>query len=832
MQFRLFKHVLGLAVVLGLWSCSSTQFLGEDEAFLVKNQMEFEGEVKFRTKRLLRQELYYVYKLKPNENFLWIPKEWFYYRLQDTAGRSDFIRRWRSWEMKQFGEKPALLDKEEVEATARAMVYYLQSKGFFDAKVRYHIDYTGRSDEKAVVTYEIAPGRLYRIREVTYRAVDTTLRGHVKVLEHSSLLQGGAPMEEALYRQEVARIVNYFRDNGYARFQSRYVSDLEADSSGQGLKLQLDILPPAEGEHHRQYTVGRIYIYPDYDPADLKENRIDSLKPGVFFVSDSGKYDILPEVVLAAIAFAPGELYKQSKLDKTRRQLDKLSIFNFTSIKEEYSDLGEDVLDFRVYLVRNKKYEFGADLEVNTSNNILLGRRLFGVVGDLSFRNRNLFHKAIHSVVRFNGGTDVSVPGLLNEDQDAINAVDIGAQLNMYFPRFTDFLGLWRLSNRMGLYGPHFYSDLKERADTRWTFSYSYLKQIDFYTISSLNANYGFDFHRGKEHFLQINHLGINYLSPNTTFYFDTLILQHNPFLQRSFDKQLFTGFLLKELNYAYNGRPNKFGESYFLKGSVEFSGLEVLGVNALYNALHKGDERRFALRLPKDTIDFSQFMRFELSVGHHRRFNPRQSVALRAYVGLAFPVGYSRSVPYVKQFYVGGPQSIRAWLAREIGPGGYLDSLTLDPENKNPLLLYQTGDVKIEMNAEYRFQLFDVFGVKFEGAVFLDAGNVYTLQADSTRPFSQLLWTPRYNEKQQKVGDNLFRFMAVGSGVGLRIDVTYFILRFDLGLKLRNPYPTYVQKDGQLEEVFWRNLSHWKRLDWPLMKQDLNLNLSLNYPF
>ncbi len=833
MLLRFASKLIFVGFLFGVLSCSTTQFLGEDEAFLVKNKMEFKGAVKFRTRRLLRQELYYVYKLKPNEKFLWVPKEWFYYKLQDTTGRSSFIKRWRSWEMKQFGEQPALVDEELIQATAQAMAYYMQSKGFFKARVTYHVDYIGRGDKKAVVTYDIAPGPLYHVRQIRYRALDSLLAADVKILEQTSLLRGGVPMEEALYRQEVSRIVNYFRNNGYAQFQARHLSYLEADSSGQMLNLQMDILPPAEGEHHRQYQVGNIYIYPDYNPTEPHENRIDSIQAGIFFVSDSGRFDMKPEVLLHALAFEPGELYRQSKIDKTRRQLDRLSIFNFVSIKEEPSEGKPGALDFYIYLTRAKKYELGGDLELNTSNNQLLGRRLFGVVGDVSLRNRNLFHKAVHAVLRLNGGSDISVPGLLNEEEDAVNAIDIGSQFNMYFPHFADFLGLWKAGDALGLYSSDFYPALKEKADTRWTFSYNYLKQIDFYTINSLNAQYGFDFHLDNEHFLQVNHLGVNYLSPRTTVHFDTLILQHNPFLQRSFDKQLFTGFLLKELSYAYSGRPNRFGESYFFKGNLEFSGLEVLGANLLYNALSKGADRRFALRLPnEELVDFSQFVRMELAVGHHRRFNARQAVAFRAYVGAVFPVGFTQNAPYVKQFYVGGPQSIRAWLAREIGPGGYIDSLTLNPDSKNPLLLYQTGDVKIEMNAEYRFQLFDIFGVKFEGAAFLDAGNVYTLKADSTRPFSQLLWTPRYNEKQQKVGDNLFRYMAVGSGLGLRIDVTYFILRFDLGLKLRNPYPSYEERDGQLKEVYWRDLSHWKRFDWPLMKQDLNLNLSLNYPF
>lgn len=342
--------------------------------------------------------------------------------------------------------------------------------------------------------------------------------------------------------------------------------------------------------------------------------------------------------------------------------------------------------------------------------------------------------------------------------------------------------------------------------------------------MQTLNAGFGYDFRPSNRHRYIINHFGIDYLSPKTTFKFDSLILNQNENLRRSFDKQLFTSFLLRDFNYTYTGAPNLFGQSHSFIAKVELSGLEVCLANLIYNGLAAPENRdTFDLVAGTDIIQFSQYGRLEFDYRHYRKLPKGQVFVFRAAIGLAVPFGYSSIVPYVKQFPAGGPESVRAWNAREIGPGGYLDSLT-QQDGVNPTLFYQTGEFKLDLNAEFRFPIFTLFGIKYEGALFLDAGNVWTTYPDSTRRFSQLRWTPTYDENNQKISDNLFKYIAVGTGFGLRLDFAYFIFRLDVGLKLRNPYPQ-IDALGNVKDIFWRS---------PFQKgwQDLNLNIGLNYPF
>ncbi|MEL6276620.1 MAG: BamA/TamA family outer membrane protein, partial [Bacteroidota bacterium] len=217
------------------------------------------------------------------------------------------------------------------------------------------------------------------------------------------------------------------------------------------------------------------------------------------------------------------------------------------------------------------------------------------------------------------------------------------------------------------------------------------------------------------------------------------------------------------------------------------------------------------------DTINFSQFAKVDLDYRFYKKLSSKHNIATRINIGIARPFGFTSDVPYVKQFFVGGPTSIRAWAARELGPGGY-DDPALDEIN-NPLFFYQTGDLKLEFNFEYRFDLF----WSLKGALFLDGGNVWTLDCDPTRLGSQFLLrsgTPSCatNGNETFVNEAFYQQIALGSGFGLRLDFAYFILRLDMGLRVRNPFrePTTNRYWVSPSESF----------------QNINFNLGLGYPF
>jgi outer membrane protein assembly factor BamA len=244
------------------------------------------------------------------------------------------------------------------------------------------------------------------------------------------------------------------------------------------------------------------------------------------------------------------------------------------------------------------------------------------------------------------------------------------------------------------------------------------------------------------------------------------------------------------------------------MSANFELVGAEILAMNKGYNAIFdKSDEFQI-----KQGVGFSQFAKVELDLRHQKQFASERSFAARFNIGAALPFGYTTDVPYVKQFFVGGANSMRAWAPRGLGPGGYQDPLADDPANN--FRLFQTGDFKMEMNAEYRFPIL----LWFKGAAFVDVGNIWTFQPDAERPGAEFSF---------RRGDKTYPFykeLAVAGGLGLRVDLSFFIFRFDVGMKLRYNAPVGDALNPP-ESAWWNDFRG-------LSGKDLGLNLGLGFPF
>ena len=800
-----------------LESRNTNKYLEEDEAFLTKNEIEFSKEVKIKDKNELSYELTTLYKQRPNENFLGIPgfsKRMFWYPFSEP----DDTTRLKRWVIDKLAEPPAVFDDATAYTTAETMENYLHNKGYFDAEV-YHVkNRKGRKGKKVEVTYTVKSKERYLIDTVQFLSADPKVETILRQIENESFLKSGNPVDGGLYQQEVNRITTYLRNHGYAYFYPSYIDALSGKKNGTDVNIKLNVLLPNKDSLHRTYNVGEIKVYPNYDPLlldkDYRDTTINNIR---FFLKDSAYVQVNPEVILTNIYVQPGDLYRQADFDKTKKQLSSLGIFKTVNIGEVKTDNASQILDFSVKLTPNERYEVGWNAEVNTSNSPFIDAQLIGVGVGLQYKHRNLRKEAELLVINADASMDFNVRNL----DSLINTVDLQLQTEYYLPKFVDYLGIWRNLNRANLIKEVFYRSLYEKASSRIAATYNFNQRIGFYAINSFDATLGYEIPPSQTERFTINHLGVDLLIPRTEPTFDTILME-NPFLDRSFDRQLFTGFLLRNFAYTYSSKISRLGESYSILGSMEFSGAEIFGANKLYNAI-TGNTAGWEIRR-RDTTSFSQFMRFDLEARVYRQLSPKQRLAFRFYSGIAIPFGFSTDVPYVKQFFVGGPNSIRAFSAREVGPGGFVDEDAIGITN--PLLFYQTGDVKLELNAEYRFLAFTIFGVKYEGAIFLDAGNVWTLKYDSLRLLSQIGWQPVYDEiegETVKVRDNFLGQMAVGTGLGFRMDFSYFLLRFDLGFPLRLPYEQIHPTTNQ--PYNWRPIEDYRL-------NDFNINIGLGYPF
>lgn len=808
-----------LTLLLG--ACSTTKYLKDDQYLLRKNSIEIQSNQKIKNKSKLKYELSLLYKQNPNGRFLFIPREWFHFATSDPNDTTSFDR----WQRRVLGEPPVYYDTAAVSKTIRSMQLYMQHKGFYEADV-YHTHDFDEKRKKVSVTYHIQPKTQLKIDSVYFESTDLRVDSILQAIKPQSFFQTGKELEEDLYNLEKERITQYMRDHGFAYFQSNFIGQLQADSTQkEGLaNIYIEVIKPANDSMHRTYTIGNVNIYPQYEPILQAQQyyRPLSEKGYRFWLLNTEEETIIDTAtILRSIFLKEGDLYRQSNFEKTNRQLSSLGVFKFVRIKQEQDTSQQNVLNFDIELTPNKNLEIGVDFDVNYTNRSnaatsAISGNLIGISGSPYIINRNVFGGAESFNSNLSAGFEFD-PTAISSGNNFWNTIDLKLQNELYFPKFIDYLGIWKGLNsiKIGKKGKvvrdDFYTKLNEITSTRISASFNYLLLLDFYQYRLFNAFYGYDLQSTNERYI-INHIGLDYLLPTIEPEFQE-VLDSNEFLARSFGNQLFASLLFRDFNYLYSSRPNRNGVSEYFNFYVEMAGAEMWIGNLIYNefALNEG-------KLRIGDLDFSQYVKTEFDYRVFKQYTPKHTFAARFNIGIALPFGFTTDVPYVKQFFVGGPNSIRAWAVRSLGPGGYLDE-RFNPQNNNTSLqFYQAADFKFEFNLEYRFDLFWLL----KGAVFLDGGNIWTLKNDPDRPGAQFRFSTGNRANSEYP---FYRQIALGTGMGFRLDFSYFIFRLDLGIKTRYPYPIRGDNETASESDFWVDFTQWRL-------RDINYNIGLGYPF
>ncbi|MBI1225575.1 MAG: BamA/TamA family outer membrane protein [Bacteroidetes bacterium] len=821
------RHFFFLVLAAVLCSCNTTQFLDKSkgEQYLRKNIIELdESNGKVKNKSNLVAELAKLYVKKENRKMFGIPRQYFYYVSQDTFDKSKFGLAFTRWEAKR-GELPVFFDSASVEETKLAMESYLQSRGYFFAHVNYKVK-SNKDTTKATVTYEVHPEARFTIDSLEFQSKDTAILRILNEIAPSSLLKPGNPVDVKLYDQEVARITKHLRDNGYTYFYPQYISTLEGfDSSNveRTVSIRLKVLTPPKLENNVKYTIGNIYVFPDYDP-NTDQIKPDTLIDGLFFGTSGKEFRVKPRTLASSIFIRTGEIYSQEALDNSMRQLGALGVFRPPTLRMEEDSKNPGNLNIFIFLTANKKWEIGWEGGFSTTERPALGNKnLIGVSFNPSLRNRNFLRGAELLVANLNFGAEFN---FFSGKDELVNSLDFRWQNDLYFPRFSDYLGIWGRLEKWKITGPQFNKNLRQKATSRASASYNLLDLRGNYTLQFTNLSYGYDVPVSINHQVSINHFGIDLVLPRIVpgSIFDSL-LQKNPALRTSFDKQFITGFLFRDINFVYTSPPKPAGSSWYFRGYFDISGIEVMAANAVYDAI-SGNNTSFKVK----GVDFSHYAKLELDGRHYWQFGTNRSLILRLNAGMALPFYKSNSIPYVKQFYVGGPYDIRGWYTRELGPGLYKDLTTNDASNRN--LFYQAGDIKLEYNLEYRFLAARPFGMfNIYGAVFLDGGNVWTKDFDPDRVGSRFTLRQKINEKGQIEEDAFYREMGIATGFGLRFDFSYFIFRLDFGTPIRNNYPDPARANSYfIDPKLWKINSVGDV--FRKFNNNIRYQLAIGYPF
>ena len=786
--------IAGLLLLLS--SCNTPKYLAPDQALLKNTKIIFKTKNNEKNDPKLKDELQPFITMQPNHKLMFlIPKEYLY--VKNTGINKD---KWHHKALRSIGEPPALYNEAEAKEIARNMENYLKyKKGYYDAIVDFFAEdkqYGWASSSanevwsETVLNFVVSPGQRYKIKNITYESGDADVLAFINERQQDALIKPGDYIDYNTFEIEKSRLVIDLQNNGYINFSNNYF-EISGDSSktNKDVDIYIEIREPLPDTLHRRFRAGEIRVYTDYY-KDQQPDRLtqDTLNQAIYY-KQSKDYLVRKEILDNAVFLRPGKLISREDRQKTFRKLNGLGTYRFVTINAIPDKQIDTLMHYDIQLAPfPKKWIWDGGMQGYFST--LGAARLFGLSLSSQFVNRNLLGGSEKYTLRAEIGTELGYEPGKGVIQRANN---LTLQNNLIIPSFQDFLGFGRLVNKAGIIKDKFFNDFKESCSTNIALGFSSNNIIDLYSLSSFNMTYGFDYTSPTNNRYIFRPLGFN-LDLYTIN--DTSRFARNPLVLLSFQDNLGTGFLFRDLTYIYNSNKLPGGHSFLVVNNLEMSGWEVHLTNLAYNSLFNktstwslGDKR------------FAKYVRYELDARYNKEFNKTESLAARFNIGSIVAFGENRAAPFVRQFGVGGPNSLRAWNIKQPGPGGYREPLS---KLEVPQVIYTNqGDLKLEMNLEYRFKMFYFV----DGALFFDAGNVWLLSKDDERPGAEI--SKRFLDQ-----------IAVGTGYGIRFNFNFFIIRLDFGYKLRSPFK---------DEFTGRN---WYTLR-EVRQQGLgNVQVAVNYPF
>ncbi len=722
-----------------------------------------------------KKELEGYIKQKPNKRIIF----WKFYLSLYNLSNPDKDNGFHNW-LRRIGEPPAIYDEGLKKQSTEQLGFYMHNKGYYQAEVS---DTTLFSKRRARVLYQITPNRPYRIRNITYFFEDGTLAPMVLADTASSRFRHGELFDVDVLQEERVRIETVLRDSGYFAFTRDYVY-YEVDSALNSKQVDITLgirnyqTTDSRGQirttGHPVYRIRDVYMGTDFDAVSLGEGTLDTdLRDTLVYDSIhlvySGKANIRPGVVTQKNYIIPGSLYDASDVNRTYRNLSSLSAFRMVDIRFREVDPEKALLDCDVLVVPATKQSYAFKLEgTNSGGNI-------GAAANVSYQHRNLFGGSEQFELSFTGALENLKEGNASSDNTQSGPSlmqEFGVEARLRFPKF---LLPVRTTQFIRKYNPQ----------TNTRLSYNYQKRPE-YIRTLASASFGYDW-RGNEK-------RVHRLFPLEA----SLIL--TPYKSDDFQEWLQGKYLFYsyEPHFIVNSRYSTVWSNQKLLKNQNFQdvriNLEPAG-NLLYFGFSTFSPRPDSGNYKILGVDFAQYIKADIDFRSYTFLYEDISLVLRAFAGVGLAYGNSKAMPFEKQYFSGGANSIRAWQVKSLGPGSYQDPNQTTYPN-------QTGDVKLEANMEYRFKLF----WKLEAALFLDVGNIWSLSLEDDREGAGFEFNRFYKE------------LAVGTGVGARAVFSFFVFRFDLGIPLRNPYP--IEGDN------------WLPGNAGVKGRDLTFNLAIGYPF
>lgn len=758
---------LVVTVCLLLTACSTTRNLPEGEGLYRGATVSLHADSATRRERkVLQEDLKHMTRPKPNSRFLGVPIKLMIWNMFSAKKPGSFFGKLRE----KWGEPPVLASELDLELNQKILASYLENKGFFNATVS--ADSTWRR-RKVTAHYIAEAGPRYLLDSVAFPHDSSDLSQAIQSSSENTLLKPGEPFDLDIIKGERLRIDNYLKERGFYYFAPEYLL-LQADSSAQGghrVNMRMVMKPDAPEVARNVYRINDVFIYSDYS---LNTAIIDTSLAnaqyfeGYYVVDAHNKFK--PKMFRQAMQFEPGDVYNITDHNRTLNRLINMNVFKFVKNRFEQVTIADSPrLDVYYYLTPFPKQAVRAEIGAISRSNNLNGSEL-----RIGYHHRNLLRGGEQFDARIFTGTDVQFSGAFQ----GYNTYRLGGELEFAFPRFL-----------VPFYNFNTHSAYMPRTNIK--LGYELLNRRKLYNLNSFRGAWGYVWRESQQKIHEFYPIAITYVLPTNisdTFRNDLAL---NPSMRHIIDTQFVLGS-----TYQFTLDQNAGGvqkvNSYYFNGLADVSG-NVAGLLTRPTGL-RNEKMMFGL-------PFAQYLKFDLDGRYYRKVGVNDTWANRISFGLGIPYGNSEQLPYVKQFFTGGSSSNRAFRARTVGPGTYLATKTAAGYIPD-----QTGDIKLEINTEYRPQL----SGPLYGAVFIDASNIWLKNADPNKPGSAF-------------SKNFLKELAVGAGVGVRLDIQVFVIRFDVAFPLRkpwlNPGNRWVMNQIRLGNTDWR-------------RENVIYNLAIGYPF
>lgn len=768
------RMFVGLAVTLGLLlsACSTTRNLPEGEVLYTGiEEIKVENADESKAGEATMDEIEAALAYPPNNALLGssslrVPFPfglWVYNAFVNKEGKLG------KWIFRKLAAKPVLISTVNPEVRIKVARNLLNEYGYFQGESAFEVIPDEKNPRKAKLAYTITMNHPYTLDSVEYVHIRHRADSLIDATAGERLLRTGDPFNVVRLQAERERISSMLRDNGYYYFRPDFIT-YQADTTLVPGKVTLRVAPKESLPRTalRTWRLGDISVWLN---GYNNEPPTDSVRYKNLTVHYEGKLRVRPSVLYKRLYLKPGDLYSQRAQERTQTALARLGIFRYTELSYAPRDTTrrQDTLDLRVNAAYDLPLDGELELNVTAKSNDQVGP---GAV--FSVTKRNIFGGGETFGVKLRGSYEWQTGNKLDDNSSKINSYELGLSTTLTFPRV--------------LFPAWGRRDMDMPAATTFRLYADQMNRARFFKLLAFGGEAAYEFQPSatSRHSVTPFKLAYNLLQ-RTTAEFDS-ITNVNRALKESLQDQFVPSM---SYTYTYDDSPlTDRAHHLWWQASVTQAGLVVNGLYALAGERF-GKEGKKLLGNP-----FAQFLKGTLEARYDYDLGKKQHLVGRVMAGAIYSYGNARTSPYNEQFYIGGANSIRAFTIRSIGPGRYFQNSA----DNQYAYIDRTGDIKFEANLEYRFPILG----DLHGATFLDCGNIWLLRQDEGRPGGQLKWGSFLND------------LALGTGFGLRYDLSFIVIRFDVGIGLHLPYDT--GKKG------YYNI--------PRFKEGMGYHFAIGYPF